>query len=66
MVENFNSLIEKIRIRQGGFFPSKEIEINLILQIQRLLQKRWQRSHPLFKSSSYEFNQLFHLTFDKG
>jgi transposase-like protein len=65
IVENFNSLIEKIRIRQGGFFPPKEIEINLILQIQRLHQKRWQRPHPLFKNSSYELNQLFNLTFDK-
>ncbi|MBC7361419.1 MAG: transposase [Candidatus Aminicenantes bacterium] len=63
-VENFNSRIEQIRFRLGGYFQSVEIlEINLLLQTERLKQGKWKNPLPVLKSRAYEIQQLFNLKF---
>ena len=63
-VENFNSRIEQIRVKLGGYFQSVEIlEINLWLQRGRLKQGKWKNPLPVIKSRAYEIQQLFNLKF---
>jgi len=63
-VENFNSRIEQIRVKLGGYFQSVEIlEINLWLQRGRLKEGKWKNPLLLIKSRAYEIQQLFNLKF---
>jgi transposase-like protein len=62
-LENFNSRIE-MRVKLGGYFQSVEIlEINLLLQTDRLKQGKWKNPLPVLKSKAYEIQQLLNLKF---
>jgi hypothetical protein len=61
-VENFNSRIEQIRVKLGGYFQSVEIlEINLLVQRGGLKQGKWKNPLPAIKFKAYEIQQLFDL-----
>lgn len=63
-VESFNSMIERIRQRLGGYFQSEDIlGVNLMLQYENLQKGRWQNPVPRLKGAEYEINQLFRLKF---
>lgn len=63
-VESFNALLEKMRIRLGGYFASVEVlGINVMLQCQRLSKGRWLKPHPAIRGALYEINQMFQLRF---
>ncbi|MBC7361757.1 MAG: transposase [Candidatus Aminicenantes bacterium] len=63
-VGNFNSRIEQIRVKLGGYLQSVEIlEINLLLQTERLKKGKWKNPLPVIKSRAYEIYQLFNLKF---
>lgn len=63
-VESLNSRIERIRMKQGGYFQSVAIlEINLMLQIDRLKQRKWKNPIPILKTKAYELLQLFNTKF---
>ena len=64
IMENFNSLLEKIKLRLGGYFPSEQIlGINIMLQCEKLHQTKWKNPHNIIRSELYEINQLFNLRF---
>lgn len=66
-VENFNSLLEKIRINNGGFFQSREyVDAAVFVLANRLLNKKWKNPVPILKGCEYEINQLFNLRFSSG
>jgi len=45
-VESINSLVEKIRIRSGGYFNSVEVlEINIYLQRENLRRTKWKKRY---------------------
>ena len=61
-VENINSRIEQIRYRLGGYFQSVNVlEINMLLQIERLQQDKWKNPMPKLNGKSYDMNQLFNV-----
>jgi len=63
-VESLHSRIEHIRMKLGGYFQSVSIlEINLMLQVDRLKQKKWKNPIPTLKSKAYELLQLFNTKF---
>jgi len=63
-VENINSKIELMRHKLGGYFQSVEIlEINYLLEIERLKQGRWKNPIPHIKGNLYEIKQIFNLKF---
>jgi len=63
-VESLNSRIEQIRMRLGGYFQSQEIlEINFMLQVDRLKQKKWRNPIPIFRAKAYEILQIFNSKF---
>jgi len=63
-VESINSRIENIRFKLGGYFQSTNIlEINLMLQVHRLKQRKWKNPIPAFKARIYELLQIFNLRF---
>lgn len=63
-VESINSLIEKIRIKSGGYFSSVEmLEINIYLQRENLRQSKWKNAVPLISSHAYDIRQLFQLRY---
>jgi len=65
IVENFNSLLEKERIRLGGYFQSQNIaDRTVFLKIEHLHNEVWKQPNPLIVSKSYELNQMFKLTFE--
>jgi len=65
-VENFNSLIEKERIKIGGYFQSLKIAERVIyLKIEHLHNHVFYKSNPMIKSKKYELYQIFQLTFEK-
>lgn len=60
IVESVNSTIEKIRIRMGGFFQSKDaLFLNVFLAINSLAQRKWQHGVPMVKANLYYLRQLF-------
>lgn len=62
--ESFNSLLEKIRLRLGGYFASEDIlGVNLMLQFDRLARNKWKNPHNIIRSATYEIHQLFRLKF---
>lgn len=63
-VESVNSMIERIRIKSGGYFNSIEnLEINIYLQRENLVKTKWRFSVPKIKAYSYEINQIFQLRY---
>lgn len=63
-VESFNSMLEKIRTRLGGYFQSEEIlGVNVMLQYENLQKGKWKESVPKLKGAEYELNQMFRLKF---
>ncbi len=63
-VESLNSRIEQIRMKLGGYFQSTEIlEINFMLQVDRLKQKKWRNPIPILKAKAYEILQIFNSKF---
>lgn len=66
-VENFNSLLEKIRINNGGYFQSRDyVDAAVFVLANRLLNKKWNNPIPVLKGYEYEINQLFNLRFSNG
>ncbi|RMF95269.1 MAG: IS256 family transposase, partial [Candidatus Schekmanbacteria bacterium] len=64
IIENFNSLLERIRHRLGGYFASKQIlGINVMLQCEKLEKTKWKKPHPIIRGELYEINQIFNLRF---
>lgn len=63
-VESLNSRIEQIRMRLGGYFQSSSIlEINLLLQVDRLKQGKWKNPVPMLKAKTYDILQFFNAKF---
>ena len=59
-VESFNSLLEKIRVGQGGFFQSEQsLKINIYLTYLRVKHKRWKKPSPGIVANLYHCRQLF-------
>ena len=66
-VESLNSLLEKIRIRLGGYFQSVEIlECNLYLQISQLKETKWKNGIPTLKAHQYLLRQAMSIKFATG
>jgi len=64
VVESFNSMIEKIRIRSGGFFQSLNyLDVNMHLLRRSLVDKKWKKPAPKLQDKAYEINQLFTLLY---
>jgi transposase-like protein len=60
IVESVNSTIEKLRIRMGGFFQSKEaLYLNTFLTMRSVAQRKWQKGIPMIKANLYYLRQLF-------
>jgi len=63
-VESFNSAIEKMRQRLGGFFQSQDIiHVNIFAYYQTLIESKWAKGVPLIKAGMYELRQLFATQF---
>ena len=63
-VESLNSRIEQIRMKLGGYFQSVSIlEINLMLQVDRLKQGKWKKPVPILRAKAYDLLQLFNIKF---
>jgi transposase-like protein len=63
-VESLNSRIEQIRMKLGGYFQSVGIlEINLMLQVDRLKQGKWKNPIPMLRAKAYDILQLFNMKF---
>lgn len=59
-VESFNSTLEKIRQRLGGFFQNQEVlNINIHLHYQRLKEDKWSKGVPFIKARLYELRPLY-------
>jgi len=64
VVENFNSVLEKIRVNLGGYFQSVSVaEKSVYLIIKRLHNNVWDKPNPKLKHLEYEIRQKFNLTF---
>ena len=57
--ESFNSGLEKIRSKMGGFFPSESaLQLNVYLYYKQL-QEKWRKGMPHIKANLYLLRQLF-------
>ncbi|WP_101494158.1 IS256 family transposase [Fervidobacterium thailandense] len=64
VVESVNSLVEKIRISQGGYFNSIEVlELNIYLRRQNLKQTKWKNSVPRIAGEAYEVLQIYNVMY---
>ena len=62
--ENFHRRLEWFRQNMGGFFQSEEIlGINIIIQLERLKEGKWNMPNPHFKHYEYELLQIHKLKF---
>jgi transposase-like protein len=64
-IECINKQIEKIQVRQEGYFQSQEnLELNMFILASRLLVS-WttKRRNPFYAHYSYELRQMFNLAF---
>lgn len=63
-VESLHSKIELIRMKLGGYFQSVNIlEINMMLQVERLKRGKWRKPVPSIRARVYEILQLFNMKF---
>jgi transposase-like protein len=66
-VESFNSILEKKRNKQGGFFQSVEsFKINIFIHYKKLKTQKWCKPQPLIKGNLYSLNQKFAQVFDRS
>lgn len=57
--ESFNSILESIRRRSGGFFMSYDVvKANIYINYLKL-KKRWDKGNPILISNLYYLKQLF-------
>ena len=64
IVESVNSILEKLRIRMGGFFQSQEaLSVNVFITINSLSQRKWSKGVPIIKANLYRLQQLFAQTY---
>ncbi len=67
VVENFNSVIEKIKVNIGGYFQSVNVaEKSVYLIIKRLEKNVWNKPNPHLKGVEYDIQQKFNLTFGEN
>lgn len=60
LVESVNSILERLRIKMGGFFSSQDaLCVNVFITIQSLSQRKWIHGVPLIKGNLYQLRQLF-------
>lgn len=60
LVESVNSILERLRIKMGGFFSSQDaLYVNVFITIQSLSQRKWIHGVPLIKGNLYQLRQLF-------
>jgi putative transposase len=60
MVESVNSILERLRIRMGGFFQSEDaLYVNVFMSINSLSQRKWLHGVPAVKAHLYQLRQLF-------
>lgn len=60
IVESINSILERLRIRMGGFFQSQDaLSVNVFITINSLSQRKWSKGVPLIKANLYRLQQLF-------
>ena len=65
VVENFNTGLEKERIRLGGYFQSQEVADRIVfLRIEHLHNDVWKQPNPIIVNKTYEIKQMFKLTFE--
>lgn len=51
-------------MKLGGYFQSVGIlEINLMLQVDRLKQGKWKNPIPMLRAKAYDILQLFNMKF---
>jgi transposase-like protein len=63
-VESINNQIEKIRVRQEGYFQSlNNLELNIFILSNKLLLSWNKKLQPFFIHHSYELKQLFNLKY---
>jgi transposase-like protein len=60
IVESLNSILEKLRMRMGGFFQSQDtLFVNVFISINSLRQRKWRNGVPKIKGNLYQLRQLF-------
>jgi putative transposase len=60
IVESVNSILERIRLRMGGFFKSQDaLFTNVFITINSLRQRKWIHGMPILKGNLYNLRQLF-------
>lgn len=65
-VGSFNSMLEKLSIKSGGFFQSEEyLRINIFFTLKRLNAKKWKKGVPHIIANLYSLRQLFIKQFDR-
>lgn len=63
-VESINSRIEKIRLKQEGYFQSmNNLELNLFLISNKLLKRWFKKANPFIVYKAYDIRQMFNLKF---
>jgi len=64
-VENFNSLMERARINNGGYFQSLDsANKTVFLIVENMHNNIWKKNNPIIKFCSYELEQKYSLTFN--
>jgi putative transposase len=60
IVESVNSILERLRMRMGGFFQSQEaLFANVFININSLQKRKWLNGVPKIKGNLYQLRQLF-------
>jgi len=60
IVESVNSILERLRIRMGGFFQSQDaLFTNVFITINSLRERKWAKGVPKIKGCLYHLRQLF-------
>lgn len=66
IVESFNSILEKSRIRMGGFFQSEQaLKVNVFFIIKKLSAGKWRKGVPHIVSNLYSIRQLFAIRYER-
>ena len=66
IVESFNSILEKNRIRMGGFFQSEPaLKVNVFFIMKKLTAGKWRKGVPHLISNLYSIRQLFAIRYER-
>ena len=66
IVESANSMLEKMRVRMGGFFQSEEaLQVNVYITFRSLRMRKWKYGLPKLKPHLYQLRQLFAQVYDE-